>query len=152
MTRPNCLQDAADAAGDRGRVGNPRLPGRAEKSHEQPSQSGATTQWKRCWKGPSPHPQGQREVSFPPPPQTTGKGGFKFGHRPQAREVLGKAQAHKGTEIRALGSGLEPSFGLKTCLRNQGPSASARAVTDASDAAAVPKLGEESHAKQPLHH
>ena len=46
---PNCLQDLTDAAGDRGRVGNPRLLGRSEKSYNQPSQSSATTPWKQCW-------------------------------------------------------------------------------------------------------
>lgn len=43
--------------------------------------------------------------------------------------MLGKVQARNGTEIWASGLGLEPSFGLKTCLRNPGPSASAWAVT-----------------------
>lgn len=83
-------------------------------------------------------------------PATTGKGGFKFSHRLQAQEVLGKAQTHKGQKFGHRGRALEPSFSFKTCLRNPGPSASAWAVTDASDAAVVPKLKGESHAKQSL--
>jgi len=119
-TMPSRLQDLI---GDRSRVGKPQLLRRPEKSNDQPSQSSATAPQKRSSMGPLPHPQGRgRSPSLLPP--TTGKD-FKFSHRPQSQEVLGKVQACKGTEIRVLGLCLEPNFGLKTCLRNPGPSASA---------------------------
>lgn len=42
-TMLKCLQEPKDTAGDRGWMGNPRLPGHLGKSHDQPLQTSATT-------------------------------------------------------------------------------------------------------------
>lgn len=132
----NCLQDLADTRGDHGRVGNPRLLGRSEESHNQPSQSNAmNTPCKRCWRVPchicrsrgrSPFllPDNcKRQLQIQDPEPTREQ---KFGHQ---------GWAWNWDSV------------LKLCLRNPGPSVSAWAVTDALDAAVVPKLGGERHAK-----